>query len=275
MFSTLMVHLDLEHSNDARLEVAGELARQFDARLIGIAACEYSQGPYFAEGDFARQLLEQDRAKLDKRMAEMESSFRGVAERHARDIEWRSTLDLPTNYVAEQARAADLVITGSQRDGMILDPLRRLDPGDLVMRAGRPVLVVPPETERPKFTKVLVAWKDTREARRAVRDALPLLRKGKEVGVVEIVQDEGDRSAARARVDDVVAWLARHDIRGSAIVPDAADDAASQLELVAQEHGAQLIVAGAYGHSRLSEWVFGGVTRDLLMRSQRCSLLAH
>ena len=83
------------------------------------------------------------------------------------------------------------------------------------MQAGRPVFVVPPEAEYLKLKNALVAWKDTREARRAVADALPLLRKAEEINVVEVIEDDSDRSAARARVDDVAAWLSRHQITRS------------------------------------------------------------
>jgi nucleotide-binding universal stress UspA family protein len=93
--------------------------------------------------------------------------------------------------------------------------------------------------------------------------------------VVEVVEDSTRREEARARVDDVVAWLARHDVVAFAVVTDTDAHAANQLELVAKETGSDLVVAGAYGHSRLREWAFGGVTRDLLTRSTRCSLLPH
>ena len=89
------------------------------------------------------------------------------------DTAWRSAIARPLDYVSQQARAADLIITGANRDGLLLDPLRRLDPSDLVMQAGRPLFVVPPEAEFLGLKNALVAWKDTREARRAVADALP------------------------------------------------------------------------------------------------------
>jgi nucleotide-binding universal stress UspA family protein len=122
---------------------------------------------------------------------------------------------------------------------------------------------------------MMVAWKDTREARRAILDALPLLQQAKDVCVVEVVENRLQRSDARARVDDVVAWLAHHGVTASGIVPEQEGDPAEQLEAIASDRGCEVVVAGAYGHSRLSELVFGGVTYDLLNRSSRCSLLAH
>jgi nucleotide-binding universal stress UspA family protein len=272
-YSTLMVHLELERSNDARLQIAGELAEQFDASLIGVAAAETLHGPYFADGAFAQGVVAQDRAEINKRFREVEARFRGALQKRAAKLEWRCAVDIPTGYVVREARAADLVITGADRDRVFPDTLRELSPSDLVLQAGRPIFVVPPEAERLALNRVLVAWKDAREARRAVRDAVPLLRKAKEVRVVEVVESENYRAAAQYRVDDVAAWLARKGIRASATV--SVGDAAAQLQVVAAEIGASLIVAGAYGHTRLGERVFGGVTRDLFARSNRCALLAH
>jgi nucleotide-binding universal stress UspA family protein len=143
------------------------------------------------------------------------------------------------------------------------------------MRAGRPVFYVPPEAERLKLDNILIAWKDTREARRAIWDALPLLQKAAEVNVVEIIEDEATSAAVKTRVDDVVAWLGGHNITAHGSAPAAVEDASAQIETIAGTIGADLIVAGAYGHTRFSEWVFGGVTRDLLTKSTHCSVLSH
>ncbi|MGP0088854.1 MAG: universal stress protein [Xanthobacteraceae bacterium] len=274
-YCTLMVHLELDRSNDARLQIAGELAEQFDATLIGIAAAEAFRGPYFADGAFAQGVIEQDQADINRRFREVEARFRGALQKRAAKLEWRSAVGLPTDYVVRQARAADLVITGCDRDRVFPDTLRELSPSDLVLQAGRPIFMVPPEAEGLALDKVLVAWKDTREARRAVWDAVPLLRKAKEVRIVENVEIDDHRSAAQNRLDDVAAWLARKGIHASVMVSVAAGDAAARLEVIASEIGAGLTVAGAYGHTRLGERVFGGVTRDLFARSSRCALLAH
>jgi nucleotide-binding universal stress UspA family protein len=157
----------------------------------------------------------------------------------------------------------------------LADPFVQVNPSDLVMQAGRPLLVVPDGYNWLDLRSVMIAWKDTAEARRAVSDALPLLRQSTEVTVVEIVEDEADRAAAVSRVKDVVAWLSRHGVRASEQVPAPDGDAATQLEQIASDVGAGVVVAGAYGHSRLSEWILGGVTRRLISPSNRSSLLSH
>jgi nucleotide-binding universal stress UspA family protein len=270
-FSTIMVHLDIDRPDDACLRIAGDLAEQFDAKLIGVAAADL-ESSYYEQGVFAQELFEQLRSDIAKRLAEAEERFRSVASQHARQIEWRSAMARPVDYVSREARAADLIVTGAIRDGLLSNRPGRLYPGDLVMRAGRPILVVPPEAENLQLNCAMVAWKESREARRAVSDALPLLRKAKEVVIAEAIEDEADRTAAR-RLDDVASWLGRHGVAASGRVfhfPGGEDP----LEKL-WEYGADLLVAGAYGHARLREWVFGGFTHDLLRRSLRCAFLAH
>ena len=271
-YSTLMVHLDIDRSNDARLQIAGELAERFDARIIGIAAAD-TQPLYYMEGAVAQDVLEQDRARLKSQIADCEAQFRRVLKARADKLEWRSALDWPNDFVARNARAADLIITGGGTGSA--DTSRQINSGDLVLRAGRPVLVVPPQADWLKLKSVVVAWKDTREARRAVNDALPLLHKAQQVIVVELLETGADQAAAKARVDDVAHWLVRRGISASAIATKALIGVTGRLDILAQDEGAGIIVAGAYGHSRFQEWVFGGVTRDLLTQQKCCALLSH
>ena len=113
----------------------------------------------------------------------------------------------------------------------------------------------------------MIAWKDTREARRAVRDALPLLQEAQRVSIAEVTS-EGMEESAVARIADVARYLAHHDVSVGQQTGIAADESEGNVLLrLAREQDADLIVAGAYGHNRLSEWVFGGVTRNLLTTS--------
>jgi nucleotide-binding universal stress UspA family protein len=137
--------------------------------------------------------------------------------------------------------------------------------------------VAPDGTNWLDLRSVLVAWKDTAEARRAAADSLPLLQKAKEVTVAEILEEGGDRHAATARVKDVTAWLSRHGVTAAWRVSEnnESGDTTDRLDDIAGEVGAGLIVAGAYGHSRFRELVLGGMTEHLLTRSTRCVLLSH
>jgi nucleotide-binding universal stress UspA family protein len=274
-YATVMVGMAIGQSNDSRLEVAAQLAERFGARVIGIAAAEFSPPPYFTAGEPAQGLIDQGWAAVKSRLRDLEGEFRAAMQNRAIEVEWRCAEDFPTRYIVQQARACDIIVVGEAPDGALADPFAQLNPSDLVMQAGRPLLVVPDACNWLDLRNVLVAWKDTPEARRAVSDALPLLRKSTDVIVVEIVEDGADRAVALSRIGDVVAWLSRHGVRASEQVPEQRGDAATQLERIASEVGAGVVVAGAYGHSRLREWVLGGVTRRLINPSNRCALLSH
>ena len=273
-YATLMVHLELGRSNAGLLQIAGDLAERFHSRVIGIAACQPMQIVY-GEGFVSGDIYEQDRQEIGKNMKAAEAEFRSVLQARAEALEWRSTVmfTLLSEYLAREARSADLVITGVA-SGDMFDSSRSLNTGDLVMRAGRPVLVVPAAAGKVKLERVVVGWKDTRETRRAVSDALPLLKSARHVAVVAIAVEE-ELAAVRTHLEDVAAWLKRHGIEAQCLASPSTYNDATALYAVAQDQGADVIVAGAYGHSRLREWALGGVTRDLLLRANCCSLLSH
>jgi nucleotide-binding universal stress UspA family protein len=274
-YATVMVALSVDCSNTPRLEIAGQLAERFCARVIGVTAAEYSPPLYFTSGRQGQELIEEGRVAIKARVAELESEFRKAMQNRGAEAEWRCAEDFPSRYIVEQARAADIIVVGEAGRGGISDPFAQVNPSDLVMPAGRPLLVVANDCDWLDLRSVLIGWKDTAEARRAAADALPMLRKATDVTVVEVVEEESRRAAALSRVRDVVAWLARHGVRASELVPEQCGEPTSQLERIAGELGAGVIVAGAYGHSRLREWVLGGVTRRLINPSSRCSLLSR
>jgi nucleotide-binding universal stress UspA family protein len=274
-YPTVMVSLALDRSNEPRLEIAGQLAERFGAHVIGIAAGEFSPPLYFTDGEQAQKVLDESQAAIRNRVTEVEAQFRDALQRRAATVEWRSAEDFPARFIVQQARAADIIVVGADGRYALSDPFLQANPSDLVMQTGRPLLVIPETSNWLDLRNVLIAWKDTQEARRAVVDALPMLRKAKDVIVAHIVEDEADRPAALSGVKDVVAWLSRHGVVAAGQVPDECGNAAAQLERVESEVGAGLVVAGAYGHSRLREWVLGGVTKELVNPSKRCSLLSR
>jgi nucleotide-binding universal stress UspA family protein len=230
--------------------------------------------PAYALDDTAvgDETIDNERNKMTALLAEMEEKFRASA-KHVDRVEWRGTLDYPRDLVPREARAADLVIIGRER--VPGDPYFSLNPGVTVLRTGRPVLVVPDQIDSLTLRRVVVAWKDTREARRAVRDALPFLRNAAEVIIVEVCE-EGTEAQSQKQIDDVATYLARHKVVvGAKIFLRAEQSIANELLRVTNDEKADLIVAGGYGHSRLGEWMFGGVTRDLLANSPVCCLFSH
>jgi nucleotide-binding universal stress UspA family protein len=273
--TTLMVRLELGQSNAGLLQIAGNLAERLQASVIGIAARQPLLVSY-GDGYMSADIIEQDRKDFEKEIREAEAEFRIALQARVSDLEWRSAMIFASlsDYLANQARSADLVITGVDRSGSLFDSSRRVNVGDLVMQAGRPVLIVPASADKLNLERALIGWKDTRETRRAAFDALPLLQKAAHVTVVEIAAGE-ELAAAGAHLRDVVGWLKRHGVVAESIASPSTGDDATRLNAIADEQRADLIVAGAYGHSRLREWVLGGVTRDLLLRAARCSFVSH
>ncbi len=279
-YATLMVHLDLGQKNDARLTIVGDLAERFTARVIGVAAQAEISPTYYAADGVAGFVeddpteMEYSLAVIKQRLQEAEERFRTALKGRARQLEWRSSLEDPVPYIASQCRAADLLVIGKTASDERQEPTAQINPSDLIGRTGRPLLIIPQHVQTLQAERILVGWKDTREARRAVFDALPLLKKSQHVTVCEI--DEGpDPAVPQRHVDDVVAWLANHGVSGAGRVEPLRDSPAKQLEALAKKEAADLIVAGGFGHGKLREWILGGVTRDLLGQSSCCQLLAH
>ena len=268
-FATLMVHVDVEPKCDNRVRLAAKLADRFASTLIGISACILptypAEGAYFVTKEF----VEQERHDMMASLKRTEAVFRTAAGNGLK-LEWRSEIELPEDYVVSEARAADLLIVGRESTA---DICRSLDPGAAVMKTGRPLLTVPTGVDVLKADHILIGWKDTREARRALQDSLPLLHDAKSISIAAVCEDT--EAASRKHIDDVVQYLARHRISASGITTVAQGSVATELIRLARNEDADLIVTGAYGHSRLGEWIFGGVTRDLLTSSPICCLLAN
>lgn len=275
-FATVMVHVDVAPKSDARVRLAAQLADRFVSTLIGISACVLP--PYPAEGAYfvTREFVEQEQQDILAALQRAEAFFRAAAgEKGPKQewVEWRSAIDLPETFVVSQARSADLVVVGRAPSPM--DICRCLDPGAAVLKVGRPMLVVPPGVDTLKTERILIGWKDSREARRALQDALPLLHEAKSVAIIEVCED-GMEVSARHHVEDVARYLTRHRISvGSATAAAAKHGITEHLIDLARVEGADLIVTGAYGHSRLGEWIFGGVTRELLASSPVCCFVSN
>ncbi|MGZ5908303.1 MAG: universal stress protein [Reyranella sp.] len=274
-YATVMVNLQLGHSNTNLLRIAGDMAERFGARLIGIAAAQPMQIVY-GDAYVPANLIEEDRKQIDSELVAAEAEFRAALKGRINRLEWRSRVTVYSlaRYLARQSRSADLVITGVDRDASPFDTTRHVDIGDLVMEAGRPVLIVPAAIAEVKLEHMLVAWKDTREARLAVVNALPMLRGAAHVTVAQIAGEEA-LGETRAHLAEVVDWLGHHGVAAESLAVAADSDDAAQLGALARDRKADVVVAGAYGHSRLREWALGGVTRDLLLRADRCALVSH
>lgn len=271
-YAALMVYVDVDRYPDRRIRLCVDLAERFHAALIGVAG--WAPRPAFVaegvviEGTLTEREIEEMMARLD----ETGRKFRDAA-RPIKDVGWRAGLDFPIDIVLREARAADLLVVG--RAHTPVDLYGSLDPSSLVLRAGVPVLFVPGDWDALQARRIVVAWKDTRECRRAVRDALPFLQEAEEVMVVEVCE-QGTEEEAEKRLEDVTKYLVRHRvIVGAKAYLHTKGTVAAKLLGFARDEKADLLVAGGYGHSRLGEWIFGGATREFFEQSQICCLLSH
>jgi nucleotide-binding universal stress UspA family protein len=270
-YSTLLVHAEPGLQSSQRVEFAGRLARELGACLIGVGAETFAPLlaadvplPYAPDARI-RNLMQM----LEKDLADAEQGFRRDAA--GAELEWRTYHEDPAQALVRMAHAADLIVLSPRGDR---SRLGEADPGTVVVNAGRPVLLVPPHAHRLRTDSIIIAWKDTRETRRAVAAAMPFLRQADDVLVVEIC-DEHVTDAVTQQVEDVVAGLKRQGVKARAALTPSKDGVVNGLMRAVAAHGADLIVAGAYGHSRLQELVFAGVTEQLLRKPACCVLMAH
>lgn len=175
---------------------------------------------------------------------------------------------------ARECYCTDLIVIGQHRQ-KDLDTWQQQNVSGLLFQAGRPMLIVPPSGELSvPIKKILIAWQPSREASRAIHDAMPLLHKAESVEIV-VYDDDADQDA-RHRRRVVTDHLWRHGINAKSVAIDSRGiDIASLILAHADNIGANLVVAGGYGHSRFVEWVLGGVTRGLLAEAKIPVLLSH
>jgi len=277
-YRSLMVHLWLGQTNADLLAVTAGLAERFGAHVTGIAVSRPILAAYNNDGYVSADVIEQDRQTIETDVKAAEMELLRLLGGRAKSLALRSatSYDPLADYVASEARAADLIITGTNPALSGLDGQRHAEAGAIAMRAGRPVLIVPAAVKALALDRVVVGWKETRETRRAVMDAVPILKAAKQVSVVEVCAEDAVEPAGR-RLEDVARWLAFHEVQAEPHIVSIkkGGDEATRLAAIAQDKGADLIVGGAYGHSRLQEWILGGVTQDLLLGTERCALVSH
>jgi len=270
--STVMVYVDPAQQAEEQVRVAREVANKFDASMIGVSAFAMPP-PVVAEGIVIQAATAEDVQRMKATLAAKEEWFRKVVGLPTGRAEWRWDIEDPAIFLVNEARAADLVVmrSGYRNAGQY----QYVDPAEAVVRMGRPTVFVPEHVSELKAERIVIGWKDTREARIAVFHALPFLSKATEVIIIEICLSN-EQDSARRRLDDVAKYLSSRHVkcRTDVRVFTAEADAAHLLRL-AKGAEADLIVTGAYGHSRLGEWMFGGMTRGLLADARCCLLMSH
>jgi len=275
-YKTILVHLDHRPRATVRLELAFRLAERFDSHVTALFAPGAAHLPSYAYaegGPALRELIGQRQAEVAETARRKFQELAGRA--GAGRAEWRVSQQEPDAAMRLSARYADLVIAGQPEAGDEGD-LRGLGE-ELALSAGRPVLFVPyAGTVADVGRRVLIAWDAGREAARAVTDALPFLQSAQSVEVTAFDPERRSRRHGEEPGADIGLYLARHGVKVSVARQSGAGfEVGSQILSRAADTSADLIVMGAFGHSRVRELVLGGATRTLLEAMTVPVLMSH
>ncbi len=278
-YSTLLLHLDDDTRAGIRLDQATSLARRFDSRLIGLSCHRPAPWVGVAGSEFmGADPLTHELALAARAAASREAAFlRHCDVQELASFEVATSDDEPSRAIGERGRCADLILLG-QADPDTADHARHRDIVDRVMeQTAAPVLVLPYAGRFATLGEtVLIAWSDSRETARAVADAMPFLQQARAVHLVAFDRAIGvGGSIDASRLDLVTRWLATHGVQARASVAFTRTDIGNALLSHAADVGADLMVMGAWSHSRLVERVLGGATRTVLDSMTVPVLMSH
>ena len=277
-FKTVLVHLDQSGRCDERIQLAAKIAISFDAHLIGSALTGISRHVFNrAEFDLTDPVFAHHRDHLRQHARSVLDHFEQVAaSAGVPSVESRLVDDDAAGGMVLQARYTDLVVLGQFDPNAAIPGVMSTMPELVVINGGRPVLIMPHsgQTAFP-LQRVLVAWDGGLSATRAVSYALPLMQRAVTVDVLVMQTGHpndvhGDQPGA-----DLALFLARHNIKANVVVRQIKGDAGEALLSIAADQESDLIVCGAYGHTRFRELMLGGVTRTLLQSMTVPVLMAH
>lgn len=276
MYKDLLVHVDAAPDATARIEYAAQLAIACEAHLTALYAPASGNVPGFVLAEIPAPILAEAEARRREAAARLREQVAAIGRRLGRTIEYREVEGDLADMLPLHARYADLAIVGQgKHDDDLGSPGAGVLADDVATRSGRAALCIPSYgnfTTPPRT--VLIAWNGSREAARAVNEALPLLRRATRVTVLSVTQPE--RVPARLYGADIAIHLARHRVQAETATTIApGGDIGSEILSRAADLGADLIVMGCYGHNRLRERVLGGTTRTMLDQMTAPVLLAH
>lgn len=269
----ILVALELLTPKTPALACAVSLADRLGASVSGFAAAR-PWGDLASSGlsPAAADLLDRQRAQIEEAALLAEERFHSEVPQ-ALQARFSSYVEAPTERLIEAAASTDLIVLPPSPRATPSDERLHTDAGQVMVAAGRPVLMLGESAKTLPLRHVLIAWKDTREARRAVADALPLLQLAEHIDVIAV--DEGEYARERVELDSMAEWLAAHEVSASHDVLPLTDSVGKVLASLASTKKCDLVVSGGYGHARLREWLFGGVTRDLLEQSQLTRFMSN
>ena len=274
----ILVHVDASPRAQMRLDIAAALARQHGAHLTAIQVIDVAI-PVMAMGDggsggaVIAEVMEQMRQSALSAGVKLKAAFEAALAREGILGEWRQVEGTTPEILALHGRYADLLVMG--QDDPESDSAGLLE--TVLFDSGRPVLAIPFAGSFKTIGKrVLVGWNASREATRALHDTLPLIEKSENTTIFLANPKRGLGAHGEEPGADIARHLARYGLKVN-VTKAIADDVPDSALLLnhASDMGADLLVMGAYGHSRLREFILGGVTRSLLREMTLPVLLSH
>jgi len=275
-FKDILVHLAEPGAGNPALTAAASLAQRHDAHLTALHVYSLdwpllmASNAYMDPATVQRIMDEGERAALEK-AGSIQKDFEQVLRSENIRGEWRQVQGPVHESVTRHACYADIVVFGRPADGSMETRVAEA----VLFASGRPILLMSPEP-RSAFTaeRILVGWNGSREAARAIGDAMPLLRMARSVQVLTAQSEDGAEAIVSA--EDMSRHLARHGVPVSASTTTLSGVAAQDVLLdTASDFGADLLVIGGYGHGRLLEMVLGGVTRSMFRHATLPVLFSH
>ena len=272
-YKTIIVHVDSSSHAPARIRFAAALANAHGAHLIGLATTGVSR--FMRVDTFEPAVLAACLDRVQEHARQSLVQYEALArECCAGSWEGRLVADDPEDALILMSRFTDLLVL-SQTDPAQAVPGAVRDLAEyVVLNAARPVLLLPYAGSLSQLNgKALVAWNGGLEASHALAQALPLLRGASDVLVAQF--DAPTEPGLPGQSDDLAAWLARHGVTARVETQHSAIDAGNALLSLSADRGDDLLVMGAYGHTRFREFVLGGVTRTILQSMTVPVLMAH
>lgn len=271
----ILVHVDRDKHAPQRLDYAVRLASRFGASLEGVFANVPPSLPPAIEGGITAQIVEAQKDYNAKAAREARAAFDKAVGSFEGDANWIEQEGYAPDVAARRAMFADLAVVGQPDPEEAVTTTDYDLPADIVMRSGRPVLVIPYAGQHDTSVKsAVVAWNGKREAARAISDALPLL-EGAKAHILAINPHELARGMGSG-IAELCAYLGRYGIEADHDEIHTRDlDPGDMILSRMSDLGAGLLVMGAYGHSRLREMILGGVTHQILGHMTAPVLLSH
>ena len=268
----ILVHLDSQRNLVATAEAACSLAAASQAHVTGFYVIPHINIPTYAESRIPSDIVKVHDEAAQVAADDAGSEFDRIAGNAGCSHDWQSVKGYADRLIIDRARYTDIVIMGQSRASKA-SPHTVAVENHVIMGCARPVLMIPAKGISGRLgNRVVVAWNGSRESVRAINDAMPFLEGAANVEVLTIDPGRNDGDIPGA---DICQYLARHDVNAEAATAKSRGTTTDTLLNYARDNNADMVVMGAYGHSRLREFVLGGATYNMLQKSDVAILMSH